>query len=130
MPVWRGNEEAYELAAEFVGKPWQEIPMRRLMYHREFLHCMSAAGYRAVLPAFLVGSVTDYPNAENMRGDIGGYMLTTLKAWPYQSEPSRALTPERLSGLDPAQRAVVANVLRYLAESWQSKEAAEILRDW
>jgi hypothetical protein len=130
MPLYRGNDEAYELAADFAGKPWQEMPLPRLMYHREFLGSMSAAGYRAVLPAYLVGSVVTGPEADHCRGDIFGYMLMTLKAWPHQNEVHRVLAPERLSGLDPAQRAVVANVLRYLVEFWGSKEAAEILRDW
>lgn len=130
MPAYRRDDEAVELAAEFVGKPWQEIPVQRLMFHREFLACMSAAGYRAVLPAYLVASVIETAVAEEYRGDIFGYMLTTLKAWSYQSEATRALTPERLSGLDPAQRRVVANVLRHLVELWGSKKAAEVLSDW
>ncbi len=130
MPAYRGDDEAVELAAEFVGKPWQEIPVQRLMFHREFLACMSAAGYRAVLPAYLVASVIESPEAKEYRGDILGYMLTTLKAWPYQSEATRAVTPERLSGLDPAQRSAVAKVLRYLVELWGSEKAAAILSDW
>jgi hypothetical protein len=40
------------------------------------------------------------------------------------------VTPERLSGLDPAQRRVVANVLRHLVELWGSKKAAEVLSEW
>lgn len=130
MGPYQGNDDAYMLAAEFVAKPWQEVPLGRLVFHGDFLGCLSAAGYRAALPAYLMGCVTEGPDADSCRGEIVGSLWPTLKAWPHQSEARRALAPERLSGLDRAQRAAVGSVLRYLVAVWGHSEAAEILEEW
>lgn len=130
MPRYTG-EDSYEMAAAFVGKPWSTIPLKELFLHREMLGTLSAAAYRAYLPAYLEACLATEDPFDKYGADLRGYLLSTLKHWPHQRGEHRAAeVRERLSLLDASQRAAVASVLRYLETRWQMGEATEVLRDW
>lgn len=130
LPRYIGDD-SYEMVADFVGKHWRTIPIQKLFYHREMLGTLSAAAYRAYLPAYLEACLATEDPFDKYGADIRGYLLSTLKHWPHQRGEHRAAeTCERLSLLDASQRAAVASLLRYLETRWQSAEAAEVLRDW
>jgi hypothetical protein len=130
LPRYRNGEDAYEMAAAFAGRPWAEIPIRELFYHREMLATLSAVAYRAYLPAYLIASMASEDWFDKYNADIHFYLVMGLKVWPHQIEEYASDTPERLSLLDPAQRAAVASILRYLETRWRMKEAGEVLREW
>lgn len=127
---YKSSEDAYEMAAEFAGKRWSEIPIARLFYHREMLATLSAAAYRAYLPAYLAACLESEDPFDKYGADIRSYLVSTLKAWPHQQPGDAVLVSERLSLLDSDQRAAVKMVLHYLEERWRMKDATEILRDW
>lgn len=83
-------------------------------------------GYRAYLPAYLMACLA---NDERLGADLRGYTLFGLRPLS-TSEVHVSTARERLSRLDPAQRAAVANVLRYLVDRWRRNDAEEVLRDW
>lgn len=125
------GEDSYEMAAALVGKHWSTIPIEALFSHREMLGTLSAAAYRAYLPAYLVACLAAEDPYDKHGADLRGYLLSTLKHWPHQRGEHRAAElRERLSLLDASQRAVVASLLRYLETRWQMEEATEVLREW
>jgi hypothetical protein len=127
LAPYKDNEDACEMAAAFRDKFWSNLPLKTLDYNREMLFALSAAGYRAYLPAYLMASLSEDPATV---GELGGHMLDGLRAWPTSSEVRIATTRERLSLLDPRQRSVIGHVLQYLATKWDMKRAGEILADW
>ncbi|MFO0575405.1 MAG: DUF6714 family protein [Polyangia bacterium] len=130
LPRYTG-EDSYEMASALVGKHWSTIPIKELFYHREMLGTLSAAAYRAYLPAYLEACLATEDPYDKYGADLRGYLLSTLKHWPHQRGEHRAAeVRERLSLLDGPQRAAVASVLRYLETRWQMAEATEILREW
>ncbi len=130
LPRYTGDD-SYEMAAAFVGKPWSELAVKDLFYHRESLGTLSAPAYRACLPAYLEACLATDDPLDKYGADLRGYLLATLKHWPHQQGEHRAAdTAERLSLLDAEQRAAVAAVLRYLESRWQMADATELLRDW
>jgi hypothetical protein len=130
MPRYTGDD-SYEMAAALVGKHWSTIPIKELFYHREMLGTLSAAAYRAYLPAYLEACLASEDPYDKYGADLRGYLLSTLKHWPHQRGEHRAAeVRERLSLLDASQRAAVASLLRYLETRWQSEEATEVLREW
>lgn len=130
LPRYIGDD-SYEMAADFVGKHWSTIPIQKLFYHREMLGTLSAAAYRAYLPAYLEACLATEDPFDKYGADLRGYLLYTLKHWPHQrSEHRAAETRERLSLLDAPQRAAVASLLRYLETRWRSEDAIEVLHDW
>jgi hypothetical protein len=130
LPRYTGDD-SYEMAAAFVGKPWSDIPLKDLFSHREMLGTMSAAAYRAYLPAYLTACLATEDPYDKYGADLRGYLVSTLKHWPHQRGEHRAAeVRERLSLLDAAQRAAVASVLRHLVTRWGMEDAGEILRDW
>lgn len=130
LPRYTGDD-SYEMVADFAGKHWSTIPIQRLFYHRESLGTLSAAAYRAYLPAYLEACLASDDPFDRYGADIRGYLLSTLKHWPYQRGEHRAAEArERLSLLDAPQREAVASLLRYLEAKWQLENAIEVLRDW
>jgi len=127
---YKQSEDPYMMAAEFVGKPWQRIPLQRLVFHRESLGMLSAKAFRAYLPAYLQACLASDDPFHKYGADIRGYVLYSLKAWPHNNEYHRSTVPERLSLLDAEQRAAVAAVLRYLETHWHMNDAAAVLADW
>ncbi len=130
LPKYTGDD-SYEMAAALVRRKWDPIPIEVLFYHRESLATLSPLTFHAYLPAYLVACLASDDPLDKHGADIRGYLLFALGNWPHQSEPDRpAETRERLSLLDPKQRDVVANVLRYLESRWNMKDAGELLRNW
>jgi hypothetical protein len=124
------NEDAYEMAAAFVGRPWSEIPIIELFRHRESLFALSPAAYRAYLPAYLEASLASQAPLDRYGADIRGYLLYSLGTDASSSPTRVATTRARIAALDPAQRAVVGTVLHVLDEQWHMRDAAELLRGW
>ncbi len=122
--VYRDSEDAYEMMAAFRGKHWTELPISVLSHHREIIIALTGVGYRAYLPAYLTACLA---NDETYGADVRGYMLYGLRPLS-TSEVHVATGRERLSLLDVKQRAAIAAVLRYLEETWQMKEAGDVLR--
>lgn len=127
---YRSSEDAWEMAAAFVGQRWTDLPVSELFRHREMLITLSPPAYRAYLPAYLDAAITSDGATDTYGADIREYLLSTLKVWPHQSAYVAAATPQRLAALDEQQRAAVENVLRYLVWRWESKDAAEVLAAW
>ncbi len=129
MPRYTGDD-SYELAMALLGKRWQDVPIHALFVHRESLGTLSAAAYRAYVPAYLEACLESEDAFDKCGADLRGYLLSTLKHWPHQKGEHRAEEArERLSLLDAAQRAAVASVLAYLADRWALADAAELLSD-
>ena len=129
MAAFVGNEDVEEMAAEFAGKPWQDIPIQRLFYHRESLGLLSATAYRAYLPAYLIASLASDDYRDKYGPDIRGYMLSTMRPRPRRNKNDACLA-ERHSLLDRDQRKAIEQVLWYLVDVWESEDAAAILGDW
>jgi hypothetical protein len=130
LPLYRASEDACAMAAALVGKPWQSLAIHDLFYHREMLGTLSAAAYRAYLPAYLEACLATDDPSDRYGADIREYTVGSLAPWPYLNDQARSLTAERLSLLDDRQRAVVALVLRHLESRWHMADAGEALRNW
>ncbi|HLL20911.1 MAG TPA: DUF6714 family protein [Kofleriaceae bacterium] len=124
------GDDSYEMAEALLGKRWEDVPIQVLFYHRESLTSLSAAAYRAYLPAYLHACLASDDPFDKYGADLQHYLLATLKHWPHQTDERASDTRERLSLLDEKQREVVADVLHYLATHWHSETAAELLREW
>lgn len=130
LPRYTG-EDSYEMVAALVKRKWSQIPVKELFYHRESLVTLSAAGFRAYLPAYLLAAIESDDPLDKYGADIRHYLLASLKHWPHQTDKHRtAETAERLSLLDGRQRAAVAATLELLVSQWESADASELLRDW
>ncbi|HLL23559.1 MAG TPA: DUF6714 family protein [Kofleriaceae bacterium] len=129
LPRYTGDD-SYEMATALFGKPWSEVPTDVLFFHRESLRTLSAIAYRAYLPAYLQACLAYDDPTVKYGADIQDYLLASLKHWPHQSEHRASETIERLSLLDEEQRAVVPDVLHYLATQWHSERATDVLREW
>ena len=130
LPQFTGDD-SYEMATALLGKRWSDVPIEVLFRNRESFGTLSASAYRAYLPAYLLAAIASEDPLDKYGPDLRHYLLATLLHWPYQtSEHGAAQTRERLSLLDAAQRAAVADVLRYLEVRWYSNEASEVLRTW
>jgi hypothetical protein len=127
---FRDNEDAYEMAAAFVGKAWSEIPIVELFRHRESLFALSPAAYRAYLPAYLEASLASEDSLDKYGADIRGYLLYSLGTDTSSSPTRVATTRARIAGLDPAQRDAVVAVLHFLDKRWRMQDAADLLREW
>lgn len=126
LPLYAGSDDMYEMMMAFSGKHWTQVPIHDLFLHRGSLIGLSGIGYRAYLPAYLAASLS---RDERYAPDIRGFMLFGLR--PLSDDEEHVTTArERLSRLDPAQRAVIASVLRYLETEWWMEEAGEIARDF
>ena len=124
------GDDSYEMAEAFLGKCWSDIPLETLFRHRESLGTLAPTAYRAYLPAYLDAALASDDPLDKYGPDIRHYMLATLKHWSHQGDERAAGTRERLSTLDPDQRAAVADVLEYLSAKWHAEDASEVLRDW
>jgi hypothetical protein len=124
------SEDAYEMAATFVGRPWAALSISELFRHREMLATLSATAYRAYVAAYLMACLESDDWSDHYGADLRGYLVSGLKVWPHQNPSIAPSTQERLSLLDPRQRAAIGSVLRYLEERWRMRDAAELLREW
>jgi hypothetical protein len=125
-PAFASSVDAEEMRDCFAGRRWTDLSIEELFWHREMVVTLSAVGYRAYLPAYLTACLADHPR---MGADLRGYLLLGLRPLS-GGELDVSSTRERLSLLDPAQRAAVAAVLRHLEARWGLDEAGEILREW
>jgi hypothetical protein len=126
QPTYASNDDAYELRMALAGKQWSEVPIHAVFRHREMIIGLSGVGYQAYVPAVLLGALTEDPQ---YGGDLRQYLLFGLVP-ASESDVHVTTTRERLSRLDASQRAAIADVVRYVAETYHSKEAAEILTRW
>ena len=100
LAEYERSEDATEMAAAFRRTHWSELPFDVLSYHREMLFALSAVGYRAYLPAYLMASLID---DANLVGEVGGHMLDGLALSPTSSETRVATFRVRMSLLSDAQ---------------------------
>lgn len=128
--AYRTNDDAYEMAAAFVGKLWSELDRVELFRHRESLFALSPAAYRAYLPAYLEASLASDDPLDKYGADIRGYLLYSLGTTSSSSASRVETTRERIALLDRTQRDAIASVLRFLEKHWHMKDASELLRDW
>jgi hypothetical protein len=127
---YKGNDDAFEMAAALLGRPWSELPIHELFLHREMVFALSPVAYRAYLPAYLNACLATEDPYDKYGADIRAYLLYGLKPGPNSSEVRVASTRARLALLDQEQREVVASVLRYLEVRWRIAEAGELLSEW
>ncbi len=126
QPIYAGNDDGVEMRMAFAGKSWPEIPIAVLSHHRESVIFLSGLGYRAYLPAYLTACLANDPT---YGPEIRGYILYGLRPRS-PADLHVATARERLSLLNEKQRAVVADVLRYLKDTWRMREAEEVLSEW
>ncbi|TMQ08601.1 MAG: hypothetical protein E6J90_39765 [Deltaproteobacteria bacterium] len=124
--VYAGNDDAVEMKMAFAGKPWPDLPISVLSHHRESVIALSGVGYRAYLPAYLTACLANDPT---YGADVRGYTLYGLRPLS-TGDVHVATAQERVSRLNAQQRAVVADVLRYLVDTWRMQEAADVLASW
>ena len=125
----RVSEDAAAMAAAFVGRQWTTLAARELFVHREMLHTLAPAAYRACLPAYLDAAIAHDDATRSYGPDLREYVLATLDHRSRKRAVASAMD-QRLGVLDARQRAAVARVLRYLVEQWESHDAAAVLAGW
>jgi len=131
LPPYQNSIDATEMAAQFVGRVWHEIPSIELFRHREMLSTMSAAAYRALLPAYLLACVDETPASQRNVGDMWEYTYASLKAWQDDGDADgAALAAQRLELLDERQRDAVRSVLRYIAARTARRDVQTLLDEW
>jgi hypothetical protein len=105
---YRGNQDAGRMAAAFGGRHWSTLSIEELFAHREGLGGLNGPGFRAYLPAYLAALlVAGQPHAFALLEAVL-HALHPLVG----DELDVTATRERLSGLDPAQRRVLDDVIR------------------
>ncbi|MEO8706244.1 MAG: hypothetical protein ABI867_39810 [Kofleriaceae bacterium] len=107
------SEDAGMLAVAIRGKPWREITEAELFFHRESLSMLSAAAYRACLPACLLACL-------DANDDLRQYVLFGLNPC---HEEGRGRMRERLSLLAPAELVTLRDVVAYLAVRYGDTDA-------
>jgi hypothetical protein len=122
----RGSDDAVEMLNALSGKHWSELSIQTLFYHREMIQALSAIGYRAYLPAFLVKSLDDDARHAADLYDAALYSIMPV------SEDRRhiELAENRTSLLDAKQRMAISDYLRYVGGLYDDKEARSALREW
>lgn len=110
---YRGSEDAWRMAAVFGGRHWSSLSVEELFVHRDGLGGMNGPGFRAYLPAYLAALLTA---GERRASDLLEAVLHTLHPL-VGDELDVTATRERLSGLDPAQRRVLDDVIRHVDRS-------------
>ena len=115
LPRYTGDD-SYEMAAALAGKHWRDVPIEQLFFHRESLATLNAVAYRAYVPAYLIAALASEHPLDRHGPDLRHYLVGTL----LPSDERR----DRLALLDAAQRAVIVDVLRYLADHWRMADAA------
>jgi hypothetical protein len=124
--VYADNEDAIELRVAFANRRWTELTTYELFYHREMIMAFSGVGFRAYVAAYLLAALEDH---ERYAADLRAYLVYNLR--PRSSDDHHVrTTQERLSQLDPVQRAVIGDVLRWLFDTGRMRDAGEVLADW
>ncbi len=120
------NDDCYEMAQMLAGKHWTTLVVEDLFYHRESLFALSALGFRAYVPAYLVAAVT---SDARYRSDIHQYLTFALYG---PGRRDTAATQRRLSLLNAEQRTAISVLLVHLEiESGADDEDIEAIhRRW
>lgn len=125
---YRDNDDAYGLAAVLYGRPWADIPIADLFFHREMLFALSPDAYRVYVPAYLTACLAHDSSLDTYGPDLNEYLLNSVIVEDNAREVYRTTTTARLSVLTPAQRAVMTAVVQYMKERWRERRADEALR--
>jgi hypothetical protein len=125
LPRFRNSEDALETAAAFAGRRWSELSVDELATHRESLIVLGAEAYRAWIPAYLAAALGPDPLA----GELSAFAISSLRPLSSKDRDVRE-AKERTSLLDPAQRAAIGEVLRWLADERDIALAKELLPAW
>jgi hypothetical protein len=125
QPAYAANDDAHELAAAFAAKRWTEVSRRDVFRHRQMIFALSGVGFRAYAGAYLLAALDEDPQTA---GDFRHGLLDGLEP-ASTKESSIVAAAERLSRLDGAQRAAIADVLRYLGAQGLTR-AVDLLRTW
>jgi hypothetical protein len=123
QPAYANSDDAYELQQILSGMVWTEVSRRDLFRHREMLVALSGEAYQAYVPAYLLAAIAD---DDEYGADLRQYLVHSLGPLS-ESEIHVQTAEERLSRLDVAQRAAIAETLRFLVENYRDKAAAAIL---
>ena len=67
--------ECAEIAKDFRGKDWREIPLETLRYHSDSLFFFTPKAYHFYLPAYLMASILSYREADIISSNVV-YSLT------------------------------------------------------
>lgn len=124
---YRANDDAHEMAAAFLGKPWATIATQELFRHREMIFALTPAAYVAYLPAYLIACLATEDPLDTYGADLREYLLDTLVVAEGASPERSTTTKARLAALTAAQRAVVADVVKHLGMRWNMPRAREVL---
>lgn len=107
----------------FGRKRWQDLTVRDLRDYAHTLSLMTPRAFRFILPAYLI-AVLKQPSEL----DTGcGSLCWTLALSADKSPHHRRYAHEQSSALTDAQRDVVREVLRFLAELWREDDPSEPL---
>ena len=99
--------ESAELAQDFKGKHWKEVPLEKLQYHSSSF--LSPAGFRYYLPAYLLAALADYGNL--LPHTV--YALTLPEKSSLEEQGLWQWHLARFDGLTPAQKEAVRAFLEY-----------------
>lgn len=124
---YRSSDDAYELAAALLGKPWPSIPVRTLFLHREMLFALSPNAYRACLPAALAACLGTDEAHDKYGADLRESLVESLVVSADASADRRATTRARLAALDHVQRDVVRSVAVHLKDRWHVHRTDDVL---
>jgi hypothetical protein len=117
---YRNSIDACEMADAFAGRLWSEITRRDLFLHREMMIAMTAAAYQACLAAYLAASLAP---TDDYSGDLSTYLVLGLSH-------DASEVQERLSLVDDDQRRATMNVLDYLFEHRNMRQAKIVFDAW
>lgn len=124
---YRGNDDAHEMAAAFLGKPWATIAIQELFRHREMLFTLAPAAYVAYLPAYLTACLATEDPFDKYSADLREYLLDTLVIAESASQERSTTTKARLAALTAAQRTVTLEVVKHLMLRWNMPRTKEVL---
>lgn len=121
-----GDEEGDAFRAALEGKRWGEIPNKVLRFHHDAPCFLSPAGFRYLLPAFMIGAL------ESPSSPIVDVLVGLLTRPQDPQEERRFL--DRVSSLTEPQRAAVRAFLEFLRdeqpEDWPDDEPGKALREY
>lgn len=125
LPRFRNSEDALETAAAFAGRRWSELSVDELATHRESLIVLGAEAYRAWIAGYLAAALGTDPLA----GELAAFAISSLRPLSKKERDVREAR-ERVSLLDPAQRAAIGEWLRWHADERDIALAKELLPAW
>lgn len=101
--------ECEEIAKDFRGKDWREIPLETLRYHSDSLFFFTSKAYKFYLPAYLMASIRSYREADIISSNVV-YSLT----YPEETGTKMELFIDRTNCFSSTQKLAIRSFLEFL----------------